>query len=762
MTAVALGYRRQNFYRHIAVKSILPHVALILCILMLAKNSLCALGASFSTDELQDLDENDWELENDSIEREGMSVGNGEIIDGQSCGAKKSDDMFARGGNNFGRDDNHEVHHRKHQGTESEDSTSSIIKSTKNERYRSRPNHTKKSLLDRLGDIFSQDLIQRISKQIMQYPFQQFRFPQFQFQFHHPWDKKKQIERGENRAQKVNPLISRLNRGLALNHGGLSVDKRNSDIVDFKTSRRAGAWCHPSLEKKDEEGIDDLLDKSIVACLPDPEKALDEIALNEDCKTDDVGITDTEQNYFHFDEPDDDIKPGSVVFVLPSADAKLGRQENDLDHSVIPIEHGSGKMFGLGDDSASEFVATGTRCLTQVGKHYDHDDRVTQYVMLQKEPHEMGNIDIHKKDFAYQPVSLGIFEDTLGGPNRKLYQRFTGNEIEARINPEHEAVEVVSKTQSSLIGGAVIGNQNLHRRLSGTSENNDRQLSFRWWSWVSHLSQFVHSESDGKKNARFGSRYRGKYDHHHQSSYQSDLYEEEGKYAFAGGSYGEVWRARRRCPVGPKSQKMKHSQEEEGHASTASCDEKELIAKRLKIEYGYSILEAGLREVYFGELLAREVESSSLFTTYVDHFFRNGKNDHLELWIVFEHGGQSLRSYLYTPVVDSIGGFMVFQHSSFWRRLRRGIVRSSVHDIDDRARAVVIAETHPHNLSRSKNGERSSDGKEANLSQQKNAGTEEGRHRNNSELEGRVLLKEVLNQIITSVAFLHEHGIVHR
>jgi len=76
--------------------------------------------------------------------------------------------------------------------------------------------------------------------------------------------------------------------------------------------------------------------------------------------------------------------------------------------------------------------------------------------------------------------------------------------------------------------------------------------------------------------------------------------------------------------------------------------------------------------VYFGELLAREVESSNLFTTYVDHFFREGAKGQIELWIVFENAGPSLRSFLYTPV-DTAGGFMVFQHSAFWRRLRRGI-----------------------------------------------------------------------------------------
>lgn len=40
----------------------------------------------------------------------------------------------------------------------------------------------------------------------------------------------------------------------------------------------------------------------------------------------------------------------------------------------------------------------------------------------------------------------------------------------------------------------------------------------------------------------------------------------------------------------------------------------------LPMLYRYPILEAGLREVYFGELLGREAESSNMFTTYVSHF----------------------------------------------------------------------------------------------------------------------------------------------
>ncbi|KAL3762105.1 hypothetical protein ACHAW5_008845 [Stephanodiscus triporus] len=280
-------------------------------------------------------------------------------------------------------------------------------------------------------------------------------------------------------------------------------------------------------------------------------------------------------------------------------------------------------------------------------------------------------------------------------------------------------------------------------------DNDDRQVSFRWWSWVSHISQIFHDDGEGHDDARElaspndaigppdaatgppSPRDRLK------STYRSIIYEEDGGRPFAGGSHGEIWRARRRCPIiagGQGGTKIVNVTK-----AYHSCDDgRDLIVKRLKIERGYFVLEAGLREVYFGELLAREVESSSLFTTYVDHFFREGTTNVAELWIVFENAGASLRSFLYTAV--DAGGYMLFQHSAFWRRLRRGIAggRRESHD-------EAVALFHPnHNI------------------RPHDHVHEETRNPERGSTEGRALLREVLKQLITAVAFLHERGIVHR
>jgi hypothetical protein len=126
--------------------------------------------------------------------------------------------------------------------------------------------------------------------------------------------------------------------------------------------------------------------------------------------------------------------------------------------------------------------------------------------------------------------------------------------------------------------------------------------------------------------------------------------------AFAGGSHGEVWRGRRRCV------KQQHSSAKEG------CTEDPLVFKRLKVESGFRTLEAGLREVHFGNLLLQlSQDPRALFTQYIEHFF----GDDGELWIVFADAGQSLRSLLYTAT--DAGGFVVFHQSWLWTLMRMSL-----------------------------------------------------------------------------------------
>jgi hypothetical protein len=188
--------------------------------------------------------------------------------------------------------------------------------------------------------------------------------------------------------------------------------------------------------------------------------------------------------------------------------------------------------------------------------------------------------------------------------------------------------------------------------------------------------------------------------------------------AFAGGSHGEVWRGRRRCRKDEQSETY--------------CKES-LIFKLLRVDRGYKILEAGLREVYFGRWLAQQQDvHAKMYTSYVDHFFRERRpGRELELWIVFRDAGPSLRNYLYTGV--SVGDYVVFQHSKLWTQLRTSISRR--HNFTDDDKSVV---------------------------QLSDTGDKTGVDDEKANLLGRRLMKTVLRQMIESVAFLHDHGVVHR
>ena len=219
------------------------------------------------------------------------------------------------------------------------------------------------------------------------------------------------------------------------------------------------------------------------------------------------------------------------------------------------------------------------------------------------------------------------------------------------------------------------------------------------------------------------------------SQQQRHRYERVGKSAFAGGSHGAVWRGRRRC-------NPERTKKDECDDSTS------LILKRLKIEHGLPVLEAGLREVYIGNLLARDEETRNLFTVYVDHFFREiprpsflgrGTAKEHELWIVFDDAGPSMRNYLYDAV--PCGDFVLHQQSALWTSLRLNAANIST---SSDASCVAVPDT-------------ASWGSGTERTRQHH-----GPHQLPNALVARPLMREILRQILTSAAYLHERGIVHR
>jgi len=175
--------------------------------------------------------------------------------------------------------------------------------------------------------------------------------------------------------------------------------------------------------------------------------------------------------------------------------------------------------------------------------------------------------------------------------------------------------------------------------------------------------------------------------------------------AFAGGAHGEIWRGRRIDNNGLSS----------------------LILKRMRVGESVKLLEAGLREIFFGKQLAGE---AGLFTTYQDHFFRE-EGDLLELWVVFEDAGRSLRSCLYTGV--SIGDMLLFQHSWLWLELRFSLAHQS-----KRMSSVALEK------------------------QEEDYNRELYAHDEELRKHGKDFIRSVLKQLIEAVARLHSRGIVHR
>ncbi len=256
-------------------------------------------------------------------------------------------------------------------------------------------------------------------------------------------------------------------------------------------------------------------------------------------------------------------------------------------------------------------------------------------------------------------------------------------------------------------------------------------------------------------------------------------YERMGKRAFAGGSHGEVWKARRKCNQVEQFEKdylstyqkyrettLKQKPTHHYHESSqnehkryfqraTSCDDsEELILKRMKVGEDLTIYEAGLREIYFGDILNRSDDSQELFTTYVDHFFLHHSfmTSRTELWIVFRNAGPSLRSYIYNPVTS--GDFVLYQHSALWHRLRLKFA-SKTEPSKASSSVAVVSDFRESAITFIKpNGSQSTT----------NMGKHNLKDESNTSLKSEVasLMKDILSQIIRSAAKLHERGIVHR
>ncbi|KAL7557028.1 hypothetical protein ACA910_014241 [Epithemia clementina (nom. ined.)] len=300
---------------------------------------------------------------------------------------------------------------------------------------------------------------------------------------------------------------------------------------------------------------------------------------------------------------------------------------------------------------------------------------VVRYQLLEPLQLELGSTVKHVVDYAYIPVladqvePVETYQNLSSAPTIATTDRGPGGQDAAVLGPRQQAPPM---------------------RFS----HDWWQWWLPWWSW------------DGSQD--------------HFSNYRMN------KHAFAGGSHGEVWRGRRRCHNNDGSTRQDDDE--------AFCDDETvLIFKRLKVENGYRVLEAGLREIYFGRWLSVQVQDvAKMYTSYVDHFYRE-QNHALELWIVFESWGSSLRSFLYTGTL--YGDYIVYQHSLLWMQLRMSVQGNQ-----------TSAPSSPGN----------------NFCRQDCPNADTCQKKPPAPGVGKFLMREVLKQILQAAAYLHSNGIVHR
>jgi serine/threonine protein kinase len=350
------------------------------------------------------------------------------------------------------------------------------------------------------------------------------------------------------------------------------------------------------------------------------------------------------------------------------------------------------------------------------------------YELLEIMHLELGERAVHVNDYAYTPVlSDRDAKDDDGGEIDDRDSHLIG----PRGSKDEGDSVAIESTGSSVCHVPSEEGDDETRSLSLTREepiHNDLEESSHpgnaWWQWWIPKRKF-------RSYPRCNSEY------------------QMNQGAFAGGSHGQVWRGRRRCDEDEDGADRDIPPQDPSDRDGAGIDCREpLVLKRLKVDAGYRMLEAGLREVHFGRWLASlEERHSRLFTRYVDHFFREDRRvgEALDLWIVFEDAGPSLRSYLYTGII--VGDLVLYQQSALWTKMRLSVAGKSARDRDSSSGSSLAIISSVETLSRAGEARPSPNAESRGSS---------------PTFIGREVMRSVLRQILEAAAFLHGKGIVHR
>ncbi|MGK3745637.1 MAG: serine/threonine protein kinase, partial [Bacillariaceae sp.] len=424
-----------------------------------------------------------------------------------------------------------------------------------------------------------------------------------------------------------------------------------------------------------------------------------------------------------------------------------------------------------------------------------HNECDSRYMLCEPIHLELGNAPKHYMDFAYTSAVVNSNKPAHSSSSSSLEVESTTDAALSLLFDKHDynvdekedqtttCKDIVSTATTTTTTNDADHHTSTTTTTTEKDDDNDKTMSFfsAWWNWWLPFTNSDWWKANG--------------------STQSD-YDLGTTGAFAGGSNGEVWKGHRVCRPSPSpspSSSSKKSHED-------GCDDQtQLVLKRLRVERGYLLLEAGLREVYFGKLIQTQLNNDehNMYTVYVDHFFREvpkkrprinkkslfgvaglpannkhyqqqqqGGND-LELWIVYEDAGPSLRSYIYTPTVTD-GGFIMYQHSKLWTQLRTftNIEQARANKKDTSSSSSIqvqmqttlddhdndgIDEVPPPPLFASS----------ANKKKRSNTNNKKKKRNNNNNNNriihiGRLFMQNTLREILSAAAELHKRGIVHR
>jgi hypothetical protein len=470
-----------------------------------------------------------------------------------------------------------------------------------------------------------------------------------------------------------------------------------------------------------------------------------------------------------------------------------------------------------------------------ISDYYDEDNIVecdSRYMLCESIHLELGNVPKHYMDFAYTsvlrsssssssstfnsksasstpttpttPPPLEVESSSTTTTDAALSLLFDNKDdaIERINNDEKDDdqpqpttckdIDIVSTTTTTTTTTTTNNNENNEKKQNNKNyiDNDDKtQMSSfsAWWNWW-----LPFTNSDWWKVSN-------------DSTHTISDYDMGTTGAFAGGSNGEVWRGHRVCNSQSQSSSSSSSSSSSNSNSKKKCDDQtQLVLKRLRVERGYLLLEAGLREVYFGKLIQTQMnsdEEQNMFTVYVDHFFRevpkkrriikkalfgvgaglpaashhyhHQQGSDLELWIVYEDAGPSLRSYIYTPTVTD-GGFIMYQHSKLWTQLRTFTNEEQAYHAKtaknkDESSSASLSALQVQNLDDHGYDEpeplftSSSSSSSSNNSNKKKKKKKKKRTNNNRILHiGRIFMQNTLREILSAAAELHKRGIVHR